>query len=44
MTNIAEWIDRAKLLFQEAPVDRSRQPHQRVLQIDEAPHHPADQT
>src|SRR5664280_1702910 len=27
-------VDRAKLLFQEAPVDRSRQPHQRVLQID----------
>src|SRR3974377_2312135 len=28
-------VDRAKLLFQEAPVDRSRQPHQRVLQIDD---------
>src|SRR3974377_326895 len=28
-------VDRAKLLFQETPVDRSRQPHQRVLQIDD---------
>src|SRR5450755_3753492 len=28
-------VDRAKLLFQEAPVDRSRQPHQRMLQIDD---------
>src|SRR5665811_326737 len=28
-------VDRAKLLFQEAPVDHSRQSHQRVLQIDD---------
>src|SRR5665213_2924234 len=28
-------VDRSKLFFQEAPVDRSRQPHQRVLQIND---------